>query len=481
MFFFPCSWFSRNAVRWARSFRSLRRTRLRPSAAPLQVECLEDRLTPAASVLFPPVIVVDPGPSQVPPNLPALQPNTIVIGTIQHLPQTDQYTLALPASGQLTILAVGDSSGANIPRISLQESDGDQLVASTNGTATVFLLQPSGAETYLLSIKGGAAGPYQVSVQFTPLTPSDGSDGSDSGGGPTSDPDNGSGAASGPGNHHFLSALASAGADGPDFPNLGDGMLRSFLGGIGGNPPALAIALEQRLVAMTTTMVVQSDPVNRSSSFSAGALASASPGESAGLLNRFALPGELPGFSAFSPTVLMTSGKNHALAFELSPYSPTGPDIVPIPVPRGLEDWLAEFLGGSSQEPGPEGHLGASNDANGTSLRDAVFQMLQEGWAPPAPTGTVPANVFPSTAVPPLPPLPENIPPGASGASIRTSSLPNVAAKDALLAAAPPDEETDGPVIESSAGSMLAAFAVGLGSVGWRERRRDEDASRRGR
>jgi hypothetical protein len=465
MLFLHCSWLSRKAVPCARS----RRKRLRPPAAPLRLEHLEDRLAPADLSIFPPIVIADPGPSSVPPNLPTLQPNSTATGTIQQLPQSDHYALALPSSGQLTIAVVANSGGANTPHITLQESDGGQVLASTDGTATVFLLQPSGAETYVLTIEGEATGPYQVGVQFTPLNPMAG--GSDPGGGQ----------APGPGEHRFLTALAAA-ADSSDSPNLGDGTLRSFLGNMGGNAPALAVALEQRIVSTTTTMVARTDPVDRGSSFSAGILASASSGESAGLLSRFLLPSELPGFSAFSTSVLMTSSKDRAMAFELSPYSPAGPDIVPIPVPRGLEDWLAEFLGSPSQGPGTDGRLGAGNDVNDTSLRDAVFQMLQEGWAPPGKTGVVPANVPPPTAPPSLPALPKDVPPGEGGAPTQTTSQPNAAARDAVLAAAPPpDEEAGGPAVEPSTGSMLAAFAVGLGQVGWREWHRDERTSRRRR
>jgi hypothetical protein len=66
------------------------------------------------------------------------------------------------------------------------------------------------------------------------------------------------------------------------------------------------------------------------------------------------------------------------LAFELSPFTPFGLDIVPVPVPRGLEDGLADLFGNPASSPAPSADGLLAPSINQEAARIAVQELLHE-------------------------------------------------------------------------------------------------------
>jgi hypothetical protein len=242
------------------------------------------------------------------------------------------------------------------------------------------------------------------------------------------------------GNHPILAALAASGG----------GLLRLELNDPLAPPPAVPLA--PGFVA-TTMILVHSESSNPSSGVSASSLALSSPGDFAGLPTRLPLLAESLGFSPFNSLSLMTPSKDRSIVFELSPYSPAGPDIVPIPVPRGMDDWFAELFGNPSQGPGPDASLGgapgASNDSD-AAVRDAVLQMLHADVSSPP----LSAIGSPRLVNPPEPTV-ESRAPGAE-----TNAFEPIAESCGPIAE--PDAEAAKPAYEFTAGSLLGLFFLGM-------------------
>ncbi len=174
-------------------------------------------------------------------------------------------------------------------------------------------------------------------------------------------------------------------------------------------------------------------------------------------------PSDGLGFSPFVPPSLMSPGKDRPMTFELSPYAPSGLDIVPVPVPSGL----ADLLGDPPRDPMPDnlfGEGGASDDA----VRDAVAQMLRESWAPPGLLDALPTTPAKDVVPPPAPPPPS------------VSYSPSTDADEAVEVAHEVSDE-EAPATPLPRRSLLAAVAAGLGFVGWhnwRGNRRTRDFCR---
>jgi hypothetical protein len=126
------------------------------------------------------------------------------------------------------------------------------------------------------------------------------------------------------------------------------------------------------------------------------------------------------------------------LAFELSPFTPFGLDIVPVPVPRGLEESLADLFGNPAHSPTPsaDGLLAPSNDQD--AARMAVQELLREN-----------AALAPHTPLPVI------------------SARPAPQREGTILAGTPLDPAEDGEGEQSTSSTSLRAigslFAAGVG------------------
>ena len=246
------------------------------------------------------------------------------------------------------------------------------------------------------------------------------------------------------GRHPLLVALLNARHDGGV---LGDALPRSSFSG--SSPPTVGPASSSALTMILAPASLT--PVANSSSHSV-AVASARS-DLAGPPNPPPLPGDGMGFSPFAPPLLMSPRKDRPMAFELSPYAPSGLDIVPVPVPSGLADRFADLLGDSPRDSVPDNLVGegrASDDA----VRDAVAQMLRESWAPPGLLDVLPAHPAKDLVSPtaPLPPS-ATYPPSAE------------ADETAVVSHEASDEEVRADALPRR--SMLAAVAAGLAFAGW--------------
>ncbi|HEY7310977.1 MAG TPA: hypothetical protein VH643_16555 [Gemmataceae bacterium] len=248
-------------------------------------------------------------------------------------------------------------------------------------------------------------------------------------------------------NHPFLATLAAR-ADGL---NLGGGRLLSALIDLNAVPAAPVVPLGTVLASTS-----QMPPVEKSPSLpmpiSASASAAASQGSVAYLPKRPAT-GDALGFPTFNPSVRKPAGKDRPLNFALSPFDPSGLDIVPMPVPRGLEEKLADLLGDPQLAPrdtSTDDVLGAANDRDQAAFRDAVRQMLQEG------------STFSRTG----PQRADNLAPLTAA----ESSPPNTATDDIFSAGTPLDPTSDDAAEETGVSpatrSVLAFLAAGAGLVG---------------
>jgi hypothetical protein len=164
----------------------------------------------------------------------------------------------------------------------------------------------------------------------------------------------------------------------------------------------------------------------------------------------------------------MTPAKDRSIVFELSPYAPAGLDIVPVPVPRGMDDWFADLFGNSPKGPEPGDMLGASDDSSG-ALRDAVLQMLHGGGAPQS-IGT-------------LSPMAQGEIEDSNSLRAADSALSSTRLQSELIeptgtridsqSEAPSDAESARPAAKLTAGSMLGLFVAGMGqAIRQRGRRR---------
>jgi len=185
---------------------------------------------------------------------------------------------------------------------------------------------------------------------------------------------------------------------------------------------------------------------------SASASAGASQGSVAYLPKRPAT-GDALGFPTFNPSLRKPAGKDRSLNFALSPFDPSGLDIVPMPVPRSLEEKLADLLGDPQPAPrdaSTDGALGAANDRDQAAFRDAVLQMLQEG----------------STFSPTGPQRAEDLAPFSAA----ESKPPNTATDDIFSAGTPLDPTSDDAAedtgVSPATRSVLAFLAAGAGLVG---------------
>lgn len=248
-------------------------------------------------------------------------------------------------------------------------------------------------------------------------------------------------------NHPFLTALAMR-ADGlsPD-----NGLVRSIPSTPIVDPPSPVVSLRAGFVSMSL-MPAPVKPASPPMNLSLSASAVASQGALVYVPKR--LPsGEALGFPAFNPMTRKPAGKDRPLNFALSPFTPSGLDIVPVPVPRGLEEKLADLFGDPPSVP-PDGStagaLSAGDDRDYAAIRDAVRQLLQES-GPFAPMG-------PQQAEDRLP------------LSAAEGNAPN-AATDAIFSAGTPldptpDEDAEGPAAPSATRAVLALLAAGVSFAG---------------
>lgn len=92
------------------------------------------------------------------------------------------------------------------------------------------------------------------------------------------------------------------------------------------------------------------------------------------------LPSDFPRFSAEKPPSAKDANEEGALRFELSPFTPSGLGIVPVPVPRGLEERFADLFGGAGLPPAgtTESLLAANGDRGEDAVRAAVEYILHD-------------------------------------------------------------------------------------------------------
>jgi hypothetical protein len=261
-----------------------------------------------------------------------------------------------------------------------------------------------------------------------------------------------------PGRHPLLAALLNIRHD---IGVLGDALPRFSLSDR--SPPGVGPASSSALTMILAPQNLNPDPLLHYHP-AAGAPA---PSDLAGPPNPLPPPGDGMGFSPFVPSLLMSPGKDRPMRFELSPYAPSGLDIVPVPVPSGLADRLTDPLGDPPRDPVPDNLLGegrASDDA----IRDAVAQMLRESWAPPSLLDALPSR--PARDVVPSPaPLPPSL-----------SYAPSTDADEAVEVVHEASDE-EAPAAPLPRRSMLAAVVAGLGFAGWhnwRCNRRTRDVCR---
>ncbi len=134
-------------------------------------------------------------------------------------------------------------------------------------------------------------------------------------------------------NHPILAALAASG-DGSLWTDLGYELLRTEVSDRSAGLPAVPLAQG----VMTTTMIL----VHNESANSANGLA-LSAGDFSSLPARLPILTETLSSSPFNFQSPMTPGNDRSIVFELSPYAPAAPDIVPIPVPRGWTTGLPSY------------------------------------------------------------------------------------------------------------------------------------------
>jgi hypothetical protein len=248
----------------------------------------------------------------------------------------------------------------------------------------------------------------------------------------------------------------------------GDILPRFSLGGETVALPPPGVAPSQ---GSTATMIV--GPQNQMSGSALSLRPAAGPARSdlAPLSNPVPPPGDGPGFSPFAPSVLMSPGKDRPRTFELSPYTPSGLDIVPVPVPSGPADRLADLFGSPLRDTAPDNLLGEGRQSD-DAVRDAVSQMLRESWPPPGLLETLSSSPRSEVSVPlPSPASPEesHAPTTAAKSTAEVPALPVLSASNA-------EQETT--AAEPPRRSMLAAIAAGLGLAGWHGWRRERRARR---
>jgi hypothetical protein len=214
---------------------------------------------------------------------------------------------------------------------------------------------------------------------------------------------------------------------------------------------------------VSTTQLPTSNPAsNAGLGFPASAFV-VPPGQTLASSGSLPMPAETPSFSAIKPPAPKPSTEEGPLAFELSPFAPLGLGIAPIPVPRGLEESLADQFGNPApttpaSDPAPF-LLGKIDGSDPDAVRAGVIRMLQENASLPSQrAGSVgdgqqvanasgsskPAKSVPVESIPPL-------------------ALPEGAA----LAGSPLDPACDAEGNElpraSAVRSILALFAVSVG------------------
>ena len=269
-------------------------------------------------------------------------------------------------------------------------------------------------------------------------------------------------------NHPILAAFVASGG-GSRLAGLGNGLLRTEWGNLMANPPA--VPLGQGLTA--TTMIL----VHNESASQAGGPA-LSPGDPSSSPTRLPILAETPSSSPFNLQALMALGRDRAVVIELRPYSPAAPAIVPIPVPRGMDDWFAELFGAPAQGPSPGDALGSSNDSS-EAVRDAVLQMLHQGETSPQWIGLLPPPVTGGTgdvsglvprgeAPQPPQPLEERL----DGMNVRAPQLETRQFTQPDRQVGNQPRKLAGAKLTAS--SLLGLFAGGLGRAVWRQGRREQ-------
>lgn len=261
--------------------------------------------------------------------------------------------------------------------------------------------------------------------------------------------------------HHPLLAALAIHAGGL---SLGNGLLFSSLNDPPASPLAPVVPLGTPLTSMALTPAADKPP-SPPMPFSASAFAVSSQGTVANL-PKLPAPDAALGFPNFNPSAPKPAKKDRPSNFALSPFDPSGLDIVPVPEPRGLEEKLADLLGDPSPSPqdaSRNGALGAANDRDQAAIRDAVQQMLQEG-------GTF-SLAQPQQA--------ETLAPFSAA----ESSPPNTATDDIFSAGTPLDPSSDdaaeGTGVVSVACSVLAFLAGGADFAGRVLRRSPKKDKRR--
>jgi hypothetical protein len=422
-----------------------------------RLELLEDRLAPALG-LFGAVFLTDPDLFPLPANLTPLAAGSTVSGETS-VGQAVGYALVLPASGRLTLAVAPGAGGGTAPRVLLQESDGRVLFDSTGGTNSVLLLQPPRPETYRLTVEPTTAttGTFQLSTTFTPLLPMAGGENL-----PPLDEVHVD-----PGSHPILALWLASRSNGSAH---GDGLFHfSPLNmSMASAPPPSGISAGQD---STSTMIVMPQNQTTDPTLHLRPPPSGPTRSDLAVPSNPAPPVDGPGFSPFIPSVLMSPGKDRPRTFELSPYAPSGPDIVPVPVPSGPADRLADLFGGPPRDAVPDNLLGEGRGSN-DAVRDAISQMLRESWAPPGLLEMTPPSPRNEVGVS----LPSPAPPEAIHS-------PSPDADSAIVAPAPPvsnasSAEEKTTTAEPRRRSMLAAVAAGLGFAGWRGWRRERRTRR---
>lgn len=159
--------------------------------------------------------------------------------------------------------------------------------------------------------------------------------------------------------------------------------------------------------------------------------------------------GNTLGFPTFTPPARKPTPQDRPLKLALSPFGASGPDIVPVPEPHGMEERLAELFGDAPpRRVGPDSPLEANDEKEPAAAREAVLQLLHE-------EGTLPRM------------MPFSLPPAAA----EDRDSPN-AATDAIFAGTPFDPMPEGETVEPSLRSVVVLLAVTAG-FGQRNRKRE--------
>jgi hypothetical protein len=233
-------------------------------------------------------------------------------------------------------------------------------------------------------------------------------------------------------NHPFLSALAAhflgqtfAAVSSPSPP-----------GNLGLEFSALETTQNQN--ALAATMLPLSSPSTPTNSTFLSPFFTP-PGQPAASSALPSLPADLPHFSAPKTTPAKPADERGSSSFELSPFAPLGLGIVPVPLPRGLEESVADLYDGGGLPPSgsTESLLAENGNSDDEALRAAVWQLLH-GDATLALPQSAKAKPQPVERTIPSPPLPDGpIPRGSPVDSVADTeseeAIPSTPSRSLLI------------------------------------------------